>query len=292
MNLTDQSKENIYSRNKQEKPIVHRLALQSLTSEGRPSLASPSTSKESAFEYYSEILAQLLKEEQIYQVPTKYLVCQADLDSKMRSILVDWLVSVHRRFKLLPETLFLSIKITDRFLLLQETQRKELQLVGITALFLAAKYEEIYPPQLRDLVLLTDKAYSKEQALAMERYILKTLDFQITMPSSWRFFEKFSEGLSDEGRSMGQYLLELCLIDEGMLRFSESLVAISAVFLSYKFFRKDYVYSLEIYTEQEVKACAAEILVLFQIAQQYPLTAIRDKFANAQYHQVSTICLD
>ena len=210
----------------------------------------------------------------------------------MRSILVDWLVSVHRRFKLLPETLFLSIKITDRFLLLQETQRKELQLVGITALFLAAKYEEIYPPQLRDLVLLTDKAYSKEQALAMERYILKTLDFQITMPSSWRFFEKFSEGLSDEGRSMGQYLLELCLIDEGMLRFSESLVAISAVFLSYKFFRKDYVYSLEIYTEQEVKACAAEILVLFQIAQQYPLTAIRDKFANAQYHQVSTICLD
>ena len=93
-------------------------------------------------------------------------------------------MSVHKRFKLLPETLFLTVKITDRYLLLQDTSRKELQLVGITALFLAAKYEEIYPPELRDLILLTDRAYSKDQAIAMERKILKTLDFQITMPSS------------------------------------------------------------------------------------------------------------
>jgi len=79
----------------------------------------------------------------------------------MRSILIDWLVDVHLKFKLLPETLFITVNIIDRFLEKQRVSKSRLQLVGVTALFVASKYEEIYPPELKDFVYITDRAYSK-----------------------------------------------------------------------------------------------------------------------------------
>ena len=79
----------------------------------------------------------------------------------MRSILVDWLVDVHLKFKLLPETLFITINLIDRFLEKSKVTKTRLQLVGVTALFIASKYEEIYPPELKDFIYITDRAYSK-----------------------------------------------------------------------------------------------------------------------------------
>jgi Cyclin len=183
MNLTDQSKENLWNQEKPDKQSLSRLALRSLSVDGKDS-KNPGSSKNEGFEYSKEITTFLLSEQSNFSIPPKYLSSQKDITSKMRAILIDWLVSVHKRFKLLPETLFLSVKIIDRYLLYEQTNRKDLQLIGVAALFLASKYEEIYPPELRDLILLTDNAYNKEQALTTERKILKTLDFSITMPSS------------------------------------------------------------------------------------------------------------
>ena len=81
----------------------------------------------------------------------------------MRSILVDWLVEVHLKFKLLPETLYLTVGIIDRYLAKREVTRPKLQLVGVTALLLASKYEEIYPPEIHDLVYICDRAFSKDE---------------------------------------------------------------------------------------------------------------------------------
>ena len=72
----------------------------------------------------------------------------------MRAILIDWLVEVHMKFRLVPETLYLCVNIIDRYCSIQEVRRSQLQLVGVTALFLACKYEEIYPPEVRDCVCL------------------------------------------------------------------------------------------------------------------------------------------
>lgn len=79
----------------------------------------------------------------------------------MRAILVDWLIEVHLKFKLLPETLYITVNVIDRFLEKQKVSKSRLQLVGVTALFIASKYEEIYPPELKDFVYITDGAYSK-----------------------------------------------------------------------------------------------------------------------------------
>ena len=106
---------------------------------------------------------------------------QDHINERMRSILVDWLVEVHLKFKLVPETLYLTTNIIDRYLERTEVSRPKLQLVGVTALLIASKYEEIYPPELRDLVYICDHAYRKEEILQMEENILKTLEYQITI---------------------------------------------------------------------------------------------------------------
>jgi len=64
----------------------------------------------------------------------------------MRGILVDWVIEVHLRFRLLPETLFLTINIIDRYLEKTIMERVRLQLVAVAALLIASKYEEIYVP--------------------------------------------------------------------------------------------------------------------------------------------------
>jgi len=92
-----------------------------------------------------------------------YMEDQQYINERMRSILVDWLVEVHLKFKLVPETLYLTVNIIDRYLAKTEVTRPKLQLVGVTALLIASKYEEIYPPELRDLVYICDRAYSKNE---------------------------------------------------------------------------------------------------------------------------------
>lgn len=83
----------------------------------------------------------------------------------MRAILVDWLIEVHYKFKLLPETLFITVRVIDRYLEKQLVQKSKLQLVGVTALLIASKYEEIYPPEVKDFVFITDNTYTKEDVL-------------------------------------------------------------------------------------------------------------------------------
>lgn len=76
------------------------------------------------------------------------MVKQPDINVKMRGILVDWLIEVHRKFELMPETLYLTINIVDRFLSEKAVSRRELQLVGISSMLIASKYEEIWAPEV------------------------------------------------------------------------------------------------------------------------------------------------
>ena len=90
---------------------------------------------------------------------------QQDINEKMRAILVDWIIEVHLKFKLLPETLFITVSLIDRYLEIEQIKRTNLQLVGVTAMLIASKYEEIYAPEVRDFVYITDNAYTKEEIL-------------------------------------------------------------------------------------------------------------------------------
>jgi hypothetical protein len=138
---------------------------------------------------------------------------QVDITEKMRAILVDWLIEVHLKFKLFPETLYLTISLIDRYLERVIVSRSKLQLVGVTAMMIASKYEEIYAPELRDYVYITDKAYSKEDVLQMEYGILFAIDFNINVPTSWRFLERFGKVTAADNVlfNLARYLLEISL---------------------------------------------------------------------------------
>jgi hypothetical protein len=122
--------------------------------------------------YVQDMYEHFRSKEATTSVRPVYMDEQQYINERMRSILVDWLVEVHLKFKLVPETLYLTVNIIDRYLAQAEVTRPKLQLVGVTALLIASKYEEIYPPELRDLVYICDRAYSKNEVRKILDYLL------------------------------------------------------------------------------------------------------------------------
>lgn len=112
------------------------------------------------------------------------------LNEAMRKILVDWLVDVHRKFKLRQETLFIAVNLIDRYLeaTTESVPKSKFQLFGITCLFIAAKYEEIYPPGLGDFVYVCADTYTTDQILEMEGLILNKLNFNIVYSSGLQLY--------------------------------------------------------------------------------------------------------
>jgi cyclin A len=119
---------------------------------------------------------------------------QGDITYAMRAILVDWLVEVGEEYKLQPQTLYLAIHYVDRLLSIVAVNRAKLQLVGITCMLVAAKYEEIYPPTVNDFVYISDGTYKKQEVMKMESVLLTTLGFALTAPTSWEMSKMFIRG--------------------------------------------------------------------------------------------------
>ncbi|KYO26432.1 cyclin-A1 isoform A [Alligator mississippiensis] len=123
---------------------------------------------------YAEDIHQYLREAEVrYRPKPYYMRKQPDITAGMRAILVDWLVEVGEEYKLRTETLYLAVNFLDRFLSCMSVLRGKLQLVGTAAVLLAAKYEEIYPPEVDEFVYITDDTYTKRQLLRMEHLLLK-----------------------------------------------------------------------------------------------------------------------
>jgi cyclin B len=135
----------------------------------------------------------MLKVEKKWSPNPAYMSLQQKIDETIRSTLIDWLIQIHYNFKLLPETLFLTVNSIDRYFSLFQIQKRDVQLVGISALLMVTKYEEIYPPTLKDFIYITGDAYTAEEVLEMERKILFSLDFDISQCSSYRFLERLSK---------------------------------------------------------------------------------------------------
>lgn len=148
---------------------------------------------QSVAEHAPQITSFLLKDEQRFILPENYLSVEGgEISEKMRAYLIDWLAELHFKFKMWQETLYVTVGIIDRFLTtVPDLKKSDLQCVGIAALHIAGKYEEIYPPELKNLLKVTDNAVSKQEIIQMEYRILFNLQFDVTFPSSYRFLERF-----------------------------------------------------------------------------------------------------
>ncbi|RVW54026.1 Cyclin-A2-1 [Vitis vinifera] len=88
---------------------------------------------------------------------------QRDITPNMRGILVDWLVEVSEEYKLVPDTLYLTVNLIDRFLSKNYIEKQRLQLLGVTCMLIASKYEEICAPHVEEFCFITDNTYTREE---------------------------------------------------------------------------------------------------------------------------------
>lgn len=166
-----------------------------------------------------------------------YMDAQNDIDWTMRQSLVDWLCQVHLRYHLLPETLWIAINTIDRFLSRRVVSQVKLQLVGVCAMFIASKYEEILAPSVEEFVFMTQNGYRKEEILKGERIILESLEFKIShycSPYSWMRKISKADDYSIQTRTLSKFLTEVTLLDYHFLRVKPSMVAAIGMYTAQK----------------------------------------------------------
>ena len=245
-------------------------------------------------EYFDDIVSELKNKEEKYLPKENYMANQKDINHRMRAILIDWLIDVHIKYKMVPQTMYISVNLIDRFLSENKTNRDKLQLVGVASMFIASKYEEIYPPELKDFVYITDKAYVKSEVLEMEYKMLKYLNFDITFPTQWSFLEIFKKKLDLDQKTfyLAWFLMELSLINYKMLKFKYSQIAASAVLIAIKTLNYYNIVEFEKntgYNEKDIEECVKEIINFNIYNLTHSLQAIRKKFSTRKYDEVSKI---
>ena len=260
--------------------------------ETKISLIKINKNPENVDEYFEEIIEEIKSKEENYLPDYNYMLNQTDINYKMRAILIDWLIDVHLKYKLLPQTMYITVNLIDRYLSKNETNRKQLQLVGVAAIFIATKYEEIYPPALKDFVYITDKAYVKKDVLEMEEKMLNSLKFDITFPTQWSFLEIYKKRLELDNKIfyLSWFLMELCLIDYKILKFKMSEISASALFIAMNQlgkYDKDDFEKITGYEENNIRDCINEINEYYIYNSGHNLQAVRRKFSLAKYNKIA-----
>ena len=185
-------------------------------------------------EYVVEIFEYLKVLEESTMPNPDYMDHQDHLEWHLRGVLVDWLVEVHTRFHLLPETIFLAVNIIDRFLSSRKVELEKLQLVGITAMFIASKYEEVLSPHVQNFKHIADDGFSEEDILQAERYVLAALNYDLSYPNPMNFLRRISkaDGYDIQTRTLGKYLLEISLLDHKFMGYHPSHIAAASMYLA------------------------------------------------------------
>uniref|UniRef100_A0A0E0MMQ3 Uncharacterized protein n=1 Tax=Oryza punctata TaxID=4537 RepID=A0A0E0MMQ3_ORYPU len=253
--------------------------------------------------YAAEIYTNLMASELIRRPRSNYMeALQRDITKGMRGILIDWLVEVSEEYKLVPDTLYLTINLIDRFLSQHYIERQKLQLLGITSMLIASKYEEICAPRVEEFCFITDNTYTKAEVLKMEGLVLNDLGFHLSVPTTKTFLRRFLRAAQASRNVpsitlgyLANYLAELTLIDYNFLKFLPSVVAASAVFLArWTLDQSDIPWNrtLEHYTSyksSDIQICVCALRELQHNTSNCPLNAIREKYRQQKFECVANL---
>ncbi|XP_065850251.1 cyclin-A2-2-like [Euphorbia lathyris] len=227
---------------------------------------------------------------------------QHDITPSMRGILIDWLVEVSEEYKLVPDTLYLTVNLIDRFLSENYVEKQRLQLLGVTCMLIASKYEEICAPRVEEFCFITDNTYTRSEVLKMETQVLNFLYFHISVPTTKTFLRRYIQAAQAsykvpcvELELLGNYLTELTLIEYDFLKFLPSLIAASAVFLArWTLDQSHHPWNptLEHYTSYNASELKDTVLALEDLqlnTNGCSLNAIREKYRQQKFKCVATL---
>ena len=247
-------------------------------------------------EYLIDILNDYKSTTKNFIINENYMNNQIDINKKMRKILINWLIEVHLKFKLKENTLFLSINLIDNFLSKNNNlNRKFLQLVGISSLLIASKYEEIFPPKINDFIFICDNAYNKNEILNMEKLILNSIDFNINFPTIFNFFEIYNQFFIFDKKIyfFCLFIIELTLLEIKFLNYSADEICASAIYFSMKIFNIQNE-NFEIFTKFSylmIKNCILDLINLFDINNfnNIKTNSVYKKYSLPQFLEVAKI---
>ncbi|KAH8307058.1 hypothetical protein KR044_004234, partial [Drosophila immigrans] len=255
-------------------------------------------------EYVNDIYDYLYQLEAEQPVHSHHLANQVEVSHKMRAVLIDWINEVHLQFHLAAETFHLAVAIIDRYLqVAKDTKRKYLQLVGVTALFIATKYEELFPPAMADFVFITDDTYTAREIRLMELQILKAIDNNLSRPLPIHFLRRYSKAAcaEDAHHAMSKYFLELAAMDYELASYKPSEIAAASLFLSLHllngnaraatgFNNKHWTPTLEHYsryTPSHLRPITRQIAKLAREAPTSKLRAIYNKYQANKFQKIA-----
>nr|XP_016944282.1 G2/mitotic-specific cyclin-B-like [Drosophila suzukii] len=255
-------------------------------------------------EYVNDIYDYLYQVELQQPIRKDHLEGQKEVSHKMRAVLIDWINEVHLQLHLAPETFQLAVAVIDRYLqVVKDTKCTYLQLVGVTALFVATKYEELFPPPIGDFVFITDDTYTTRQIRQMELQILKAIDCNLSRPLPIHFLRRYSKaaGAVDEHHAMSKYFIELASVDYDMAKYRPSEIAAASLFLSLHLLNGNYragtgfndrhwtptltYYSR--YWAAHLRPIARQIAKLARDAPQAKLRAIYNKYQGSKFQKIA-----
>ena len=212
---------------------------------------------------------------------------QSEVTSGMRTTLVDWLIEVAEEYSLVSETLHLAVNLVDRFLNIEDTPRKSLQLLGITCVLIASKFEEIYAPSVAELCYITDNTYSVEQVMAMERTVLKSLDYRVCRPTSKTFCDIYCAAMSLECdvEYLSNFLCETALLSTELCVYRASIKAKAAIMISSLTLRGSIWIPDNVRTDLiDLVKCALGII---RFAEENESNALLEKFSGDKFQPVT-----
>lgn len=254
---------------------------------------------DSVDEYIADISEHLFCNEGKSLLSPGYMESQPGISKTMRTVLVDWLVDVHTKQRLRLETLHLSVNIVDRYLSKRPATRKSLQLVGVAAMLIASKFEEIEPPNLDFWVYITAKAFTEDDVINMECAMLAALGFQIMVPTAAHFLPLLQKanGCDHRHSALVEYLVELCLLDIRMLCYAPSHVVSAALLLSNKLLGRKQPWppammQLSRHPAKSLQSCVQVMRELFQLDRaciQGRPRALHKKFSDEKRYAVATM---
>lgn len=207
---------------------------------------------------------------------------QSDINRRMRSILFNWLLEVQFKLKLKTRTIFLAANIFDRYLEFKVIDRANLQLVGTTCLLMASKYEDIYPPELKELYYLCEKTYTSQQFLDCENDIILHLNFDFVFVSALDVSEIKANLLNEEDKLSEeaiQLVLHIFLFHSHAGKFDVFRLADFARFFGIRLAKRDHIDQNEVIA-QDFTELISEFSELLEALRYDKLHALEIKYKS------------
>ncbi|KAG6615658.1 Cyclin-like protein [Phytophthora cinnamomi] len=263
---------------------------------------SPTTSSHHA-KLVRELDAYYRKHETKYLPEADYIgTVQLDINEKMRTILVDWLVEVGEEYELDSLTFHKAVNLVDRCLRKIKITRKQFQLLGCACMMIAAKFEEVYGPNVEEFVYISDQTYTAEEMLDMEAKVLNALEYRVASTTCYGFMHRYMKAgcTTDKQRSLVSYLCDFALLYYHMVRFKPSILVASAVYLARLMTGETDAWTPTLhhvtqYNPLELQDCIVELHRLHSIevqivtTQQDKAKAVSEKYLADKFHSVSTV---